>query len=730
MSTPEDERQGEDRARSRFPDLGAAFQALVEQVPALVYVDTNEVRSRSLYVSAEALAMLGHDPGDFPDEDLCEESVHPDDRERVDERWEACVRSGEPFHDEYRFVRRDGEVIWVADDTRLARSTDGEPLYWVGVLIDITARKTIELELRASEARYRALVEQVPAVVYEMGPDDERRTIYVSKFVEELFGYTRGEWLDQPDIWIELLHPDDREVVLAAHDLHSATGEAWRQEYRLIANDGRTIWVQDDAVLAHVGGAERRWHGIMVDISARKELEAQLGVANRDLERRVAERTAALAEANEMMTLEIEERRRIEAELVQARERYRLLVEDLPAVVYLWHVGDPGGDASLSYTSPQVERLLGFTPKEWDSPTLWSERLHPHDRDRVLAATERVSRTGETFDQEYRILAKDGRVLWVHSYARLLRRDAEGRPLLFQGVLTDVSRRKEAENLAEDARERLHAAESLGSVGLYDFDLVREPDRQIRFRYVTPTLARLIGTTVEDIARDPRNWVRSIHPDDRDRVLAEVEEQLRTGETSERTYRIIEPGGRIAWVRTEARCAGRDEHGRPIRFLGAIVDVTKEVEALERVRGSDANLRSFFEAMPGIPWMQVVAHGPGTGRTVFVGPNVERILGYTEEELLAEPDHFGRLIHPEDRTRIRTLAVEHDRTAEPWSQEFRLIARDGRVVWLRSVAVAERDESGALVWRGMVFDISASKPPETFDPSDARIEGRPEHDRI
>ena len=729
MSKSEDERRKQDRSRSHFPDLGAGFQALVEQVPALVYVDTNEVHARPLYVSPEAIAMLGHDPEAFPaDEDLCNESVHPDDRERVDERWEACVRTGEAFHDEYRFVRSDGNVIWVADDARLARSPDGDPLYWVGVLIDITARKTIELELRSSEARYRALVEQVPAVVYEMGPDDERRTIYVSKYVEELFGYTRREWLDQPDIWIELLHPDDREVVLAAHDLHSTTGEVWRQEYRLIANDGRTIWVHDNAVLVH--DVERRWYGIMVDISARKELEEQLGVANRDLEHRVVERTAALADANEMMALEIEERRRIEAELVQTRERYRLLVEDLPAVVYLWHIGDPGGEASLSYTSPQVERLLGFTPDEWNSPNLWSERLHPHDRDRVLAASERVSSTGETYDQEFRFLAKDGRVVWVHSYARLLRRDPDSRPMLYQGVLTDVTRRKEAENLAEDAQERLEAAESLGSVGLYDFDLVREPTRQVRFRYVTPSLARLIGTTVDDIVRDPRNWVRSIHPDDRDRVLAEVEEQFRTGEPTERTYRIIEPGGPIAWVRAETRCAGRDELGRPCRFLGAIVDITKEMETLERVRRSDVNLRTFFETMPGIPWMQVVAHGPGTGRTVFIGPNVERILGYREEELLAEPDHFGRLIHPDDRARIRSLAVEHDRTAEPWSQEYRMIARDGRVVWFRSVAVAARDDREALVWRGVVLDITTSKPPETFDPSGTRVEERPEPERI
>ncbi len=109
-------------------------------------------------------------------------------------------------------------------------------------------------------------------------------------------------------------------------------------------------------------------------------------------------------------------------------------------------------------------------------------------------------------------------------------------------------------------------------------------------------------------------------------------------------------------------------------------------------------------------WTKVVAHGPGTGRTVFIGPQVERILGFTEEELRAEPDHFRRMIHPDDRDRIRTLAIHHDRTAKPWSQEFRTIARDGRIVWFHSVGGAKRDDRGALVWHGVVFDITSSKP--------------------
>ena len=115
----------------------------------------------------------------------------------------------------------------------------------------------------STEALYRALVEQVPAVVYLVAPDDDRRTLYVIPNVERALGYTREEWLDQPDIWMELLHSDDREPTLAAHDLANETGEPWSREYHLMASDGGTVWFRD--VVALVRDEEGRllhWQGV------------------------------------------------------------------------------------------------------------------------------------------------------------------------------------------------------------------------------------------------------------------------------------------------------------------------------------------------------------------------------------------------------------------------------------------------------------------------------------
>ena len=217
--------------------------------------------------------------------------------------------------------------------------------------------------------------------MYLVAPDDDRRTIYVNPQVERTLGYTRQEWLAQPDIWMELLHPGDREPTLAAHDLHNRTGQPWNRDYRLIASDGSAVWFRDMATL--IRDAEGRplyWHGMQTDITALKRVEEDLRAARDDLERRVEERTVALEEANALMSLEIGERRRTEAELKEAERRYRLLAEQIPAVTYTWDLGQDQEDA---YTSPRIKQLLGYSVDEWhQSPDFWMARIHPDDRTR------------------------------------------------------------------------------------------------------------------------------------------------------------------------------------------------------------------------------------------------------------------------------------------------------------------------------------------------------------
>ena len=568
------------------------------------------------------------------------------------------------------------------------------------------------LEPSTDEARYRALVENLPAVIYQVAPDDDRRTIYVSPHVETALGYSRDEWLGQPDIWMELLHPDDREQILAAHDLHNETGQPWSREYRLIANDGRVVWFRDVATLVrNDDGHPEHWLGVQLDITELKAVEGELREARDELEQRVAERTAELEEANALMSLEIGERRRAEADLRTAEHRYRLLAEQIPAVTYIWEANRPDGREPQYYTSPRIEQLLGYTVDEWHaSDDFWISRLHPDDRPSVLTATIRSETTGEPFATEFRYLHKDGRIVWVADQAILISRD-DGRPRLFQGVMIDVTARKEAEHAVAESELRYRdLTEQIPGV-IYTAE-VHPAERGYRLRYVSPQLTTLFGYEPEDW-ENTEDWLRTVHPEDRERVRA-VDERVAETNGFEMEYRILHRDGTVRWVRDRANVLGRDALGRPSEIQGLVVDVTEARQIDRERREAQIRYQSLVEAIPAMTYVEhATPDTPEESRYAFVSPQIEEILGFTPEEATNDPLFFEQTLHPDDLERIRAANIQAESTGEPFDEEFRQITKDGGVRWMHDRSVLVRDDDGSpRFWHGVTIDITDRKEAE------------------
>jgi PAS domain S-box-containing protein len=144
------------------------------------------------------------------------------------------------------------------------------------------------------------------------------------------------------------------------------------------------------------------------------------------------------------------------AALRKSDERFRMLVERLPGIVY---IDEPG--AQGRYISPQIEAMLGYTADEWlEDPNRWYEALHPEDRDRAIAELAAGEQSGQRFTSEYRLLARDGRVVWFRDEATPTH-DEEGR-LQVHGVMFDVTREREIEaELAAEVAERTEVAMAL-----------------------------------------------------------------------------------------------------------------------------------------------------------------------------------------------------------------------------------------------------------------------------
>jgi diguanylate cyclase (GGDEF)-like protein/PAS domain S-box-containing protein len=191
---------------------------------------------------------------------------------------------------EVEAMRADGSRIPVELAIGLVQ-LPGPPLFAASIR-DVSERRDAEKRLRSAERRYRTLVERLPLSVYIDRLDEVSSNIYTSPQIEPLLGFPVEEWVENRDLFVELLHPEDRERVLAAHQRTHVTGEPLLIEYRLHTRDGRTVWVRDEARVVP-GDDEPVLHGYLIDITARREAEEQLrhqafhdaltGLANRAL---------------------------------------------------------------------------------------------------------------------------------------------------------------------------------------------------------------------------------------------------------------------------------------------------------------------------------------------------------------------------------------------------------------------------------------------------------------
>jgi PAS domain S-box-containing protein len=140
--------------------------------------------------------------------------------------------------------------------------------------------------------------------------------------------------------------------------------------------------------------------------------------------------------------------------VLNVEERYRALVEQIPAVVFMAYLDKGIGEA---YVSPQIEAALGFSQREWlEDPMRWYQQIHPGDKQRWSTEAAEMFLSGQPLKSAYRVLARDGRVLWFHCEAKMIRRE-DGQPWFIHGVGVDITELKKAENELQQERNVLSA---------------------------------------------------------------------------------------------------------------------------------------------------------------------------------------------------------------------------------------------------------------------------------
>src|SRR6266496_3054036 len=233
-------------------------------------------------------------------------------------------------------------------------------------------------DLDLSSHDWRGLIEQLPLAIYIDRLDEWSTNVYTSPQIEAILGYTAEEWAGVNHLLLKVLHPDDRERVLAAHLRSCETGEPFRMEYRMIARDGRVVWFLDQAtVVPGEPGRPGFHHGFLLDISQRKELETAL-----------AERTEELA------------RQKRYFESLLEISPVAIVTTDLEDVVTSWNpaaerlFGYPVGDALRR----KIDDLVARSPElRAEAAAVTRDALR---KGRVQAITRRTHKDGSLIDVE------------------------------------------------------------------------------------------------------------------------------------------------------------------------------------------------------------------------------------------------------------------------------------------------------------------------------------------
>ena len=236
-----------------------------------------DVSTGAMWWSDHLYSIYGLDRDGFdPTLEAVLELMLPDDRGRVSAAY-ASVLDGmvEEQALDVRICRPDGQIRELHSRSRPVLDETGAIVRVVGTAQDVTERRLAERRLAEREAQLRALVEQVPAIVYTAGFGEDAPWDYVSPQIETLLGYTQEEWAARRDLWWEALHPDDRGPALEDEQVSARPGGQLRSEYRLRRRDGSWVWVRDEATVIENEHGELRFQGVLLDITERKRAEAE-----------------------------------------------------------------------------------------------------------------------------------------------------------------------------------------------------------------------------------------------------------------------------------------------------------------------------------------------------------------------------------------------------------------------------------------------------------------------
>ena len=492
------------------------FATLAESSPVGIY--RTDLRGYCTYVNPRWLELTGLSltealgPGWV-------KALHPDDRDRIAAEWYATTQLGKPFKTECRFQTSQGKLLWIVSQAVVETAADGTITGYIGTIVDITARKSLEEELQEREARLNAFFSSAPVGMAIVDP--QMRFVQVNQYLATINGMTVAAHLGRS---LREMLPEMAGVL--------------EPLYQSVLDTGKPVLNLEITGEIHTQpGLERSWIVSYFPIGNAGGRPSSVGG----------------------VVLEITDRKQTEKALSQSEAQQRALLKALPDLIM--RINDQG--VYLDFISTGTFSVIGETGDFIGTHV--ADSLPPELAEQRMAAIKMALQTGaiQIYEQNIEVKGKlQTEEIRVVAYG-------QSEALL---VVRDISERKQAEEKILRSEMALAEAQRVAHIGNWEFDLTAQKN------VWSEELFRIYGLDSSQPEPDFLKHVQLIHPDDRDNFVQTVQRALITGEPYLMEFRAFKPDGSVCFVEGRGEAVLNDE-GQVIRLFGTAMDITERKQA-------------------------------------------------------------------------------------------------------------------------------------------------------